>query len=214
MPQDVRRIEWWKSLRERGPDHRNPRLVLLVLSTWMDPDGGSCYPTQLSIAQAATLNVKTVQRLLKRANATGWIRTWQTNAGNHSWRRTHYHATLPTTDHKEADKPRPPEATFKRDARGRFTNVPAGQTATPPSHSGVREPLPHQVREVFEKKSSPSSDSNSQLKRTVVRLAEAGRTPAEIAGILFQYEVGEPQIAQWIREASVSTVRSPRGGTA
>ncbi|MGH2635747.1 MAG: helix-turn-helix domain-containing protein [Actinomycetota bacterium] len=78
---------WQVALRDSGlPDTR--RLVALVLSTWMSPDGDSCFPSLPAIAKGTGLGLATVKRALADLEDAGWIHRERGGGRGHSNRYT------------------------------------------------------------------------------------------------------------------------------
>jgi hypothetical protein len=88
------RIRWWMELRERGPG-KSVRALCFALSTWMDPTGGSCYPTQEQIARAMCITSKSAQLLIKAAERQLWIRVVTERKPGRGWRHCRYVPTIP-----------------------------------------------------------------------------------------------------------------------
>lgn len=72
------------------------RLTLLVLATFADRDGGSCYPSHTLLAERTGQGVATVQRALADCEAAGWIsRTALGSRGGLAWKRHEYRLQIP-----------------------------------------------------------------------------------------------------------------------
>lgn len=52
------------------------KITLLILGTWADEHGRSCYPTQEQIAERSGSAVKTIRKYLKAAEEDGWFKTY------------------------------------------------------------------------------------------------------------------------------------------
>jgi hypothetical protein len=64
----------------------------------------------------------------------------------------------------------------------------------------LREPETLPIKISLQGEDSHSQELDFRLKRMAVRLADSGRTPAEICAVMFRYEVSEAQVVQWIQE--------------
>ena len=88
----------WRSmvLSDAGPATSGARFVLLALSTYMDSDGASCFPSIETLAQATQLSDKTVRTHLAAAERVGWItRELRGRNAGQAWKGYEYAATLP-----------------------------------------------------------------------------------------------------------------------
>lgn len=90
------KFNWRKIvLSSEGPKSSTTRLVLLVLFTHMNSDGGSCYPTIVQIAEEAALSEKAVKQHLKQAGEDGWVEIYEHQGAGQAWRNHGYLARLP-----------------------------------------------------------------------------------------------------------------------
>jgi hypothetical protein len=176
------------------------RLVLLELSTWADADGGRCFPSQRSIADATGLSEKRCQRLLSIAERRGWLRSWLVSVPNSKVHRKHYALTIPAPD--EPEQPRRAAGLIRRDSKGQFkastpptgTINPAHGDRTTPPQDGSTSPLLNQY--------TPKEEGIQEevfLRRRVLELHRQGRDPASIAGLMWRHELPERLIREWIR---------------
>ncbi len=78
-----------------GPRSSTTRLVLLVLSTFMDIDGQRAYPSEEKIAKNAALSEKAVRTHLTIAVKQGWIERELKRSDGQKWAHYHYAATFP-----------------------------------------------------------------------------------------------------------------------
>ena len=81
-------------LSEVGPSGPHTRLVLVALAKWMSPDGGSCWPSTITLAEATALSRRVVGLHLRRAVDEGWIVRRRRGAGRANRGYT-YQATFP-----------------------------------------------------------------------------------------------------------------------
>ena len=136
--------DWRNAVASRqGPANDTTRLVLLVLSLHMNPQGVA-WPSQDHLVQRTALGRRTVQRALERAESEGWIvRGLRTQPGR-KWRLTQYRGTLPGyIDIRE--KPWEPGDCFRRSATMTPPLHERGVTMTPScavAGSLTAEPLP------------------------------------------------------------------------
>ena len=80
-------FEWRDAIQSpAGPPNPTTRHVLLSLSTWMDLQGKSCFPTQEQIQTATGLTPKTIRKHIRLAEKQGWIKTYRrTEATSQTW---------------------------------------------------------------------------------------------------------------------------------
>ena len=73
------------------------RLVLLVLSTYMNADGSNCFPSTQTIAIASGLSEKSVITHLQVAAKLGWIRKCEhgRSFGGRGWKKHRYEPLIP-----------------------------------------------------------------------------------------------------------------------
>jgi hypothetical protein len=87
----------WRGLIIESELPSPAKLVALVLSTHMDRDGGSCFPSLTTIAQESGLGRSTVCRALDQIEGAGLIeRVRGGTVRGGSPRLTRYRATSPT----------------------------------------------------------------------------------------------------------------------
>ncbi len=213
MPRDTDRLAWWRELRERGPTESTLRHVLLTLSTWADPEGGSCYPSQAKIAGGAALAEKTVQRLLRRAQDLGWVRAWLVNVPGSRKHTKHYRLTVP--DGTEAKRPRYAAGLIPRARGGRFRGStplgsainPAGEVRSAPLHSGGTSPGENH----YSTKEEVLRESD--IRGNAIELMRDGLDDPTIAGVLWRFEVSERVIRQWRLEEGFGAARPHPSGS-
>lgn len=86
----------WRNAILSSDLHPTMRLVLMVISTHMNQNGGSAFPSQKTIAKEAGICVRMVKYHLKAAANTGWVkRSLYPNPSGQGWRRTHYGISIP-----------------------------------------------------------------------------------------------------------------------
>ncbi len=86
---------------EDGPPSTT-RLVLLVLSLYMNRKGGSCHPKVPTIALATGLTERAVGIHLREAVRAGWVEIGR-RSGKH-WRQNSYQATWPSPERGSGDR--------------------------------------------------------------------------------------------------------------
>lgn len=66
----------WLGVLGSDPDftERDAWFASVGLLYWMDADGGSCYPSQATLARRLRCCVRTVRRMLRRFESRGWLR--------------------------------------------------------------------------------------------------------------------------------------------
>jgi hypothetical protein len=92
-PIDVKVWQWRIVVRKSRLPFAT-KAVLHALGTFMDADG-CAYPSQETIAAAASSSRRTVGTHLEAAASCGWIRTEQRLQPGQRWRLTHYQASVP-----------------------------------------------------------------------------------------------------------------------
>lgn len=178
-------------------------LVLLTLSTWMGPDGGSCFPSQAEIAAAARVSERTVNRAIKTAERAGWLRTWLVpHAGKRSHSK-HYHAAVPSHQHATRDALIP----LRGKRRSGGSTRPHGSINTPPevgstghlmsAYISMTSTGPDQP-DGLARGEGPSSSLVHNLPARARALAAQGWAPAAIAGVMHKHEVSESLVTEWI----------------
>lgn len=87
----------WRDLvsSKFGPSSPITRLVLLVISLYMDMDGGSCFPSIRLIAERTGLSVQAVVTHIKKAVDEGFLQVSVRGFTGQGWRRHEYKATFP-----------------------------------------------------------------------------------------------------------------------
>jgi hypothetical protein len=67
-------FEWREALMsDSGPEDSTTNHILLVLSTYMDTDGRSCFPSIETVAANSKRHPDTVKKILRKAAKQGWI---------------------------------------------------------------------------------------------------------------------------------------------
>ncbi len=86
----------WRSavLSKAGPKSSAARLVLVALSQWMNAEGGSCWPSIITLAEATALSERAVGLHLAQAVEEGWITRERRGVGRYN-RGFTYQAAVP-----------------------------------------------------------------------------------------------------------------------
>src|SRR5437762_4430771 len=96
MPQRSDTWPWQQALcSEHGPPSAPRRLILLVLATFMDPDGSNARPSQATLAKCALISRRSVVTHLEAAKREGWLATYPAGRNGQGWRLSGYEATVP-----------------------------------------------------------------------------------------------------------------------
>lgn len=94
MEQDYLKLRWQKAIiSEYGPE-KTTRLILLVLSIFMDMNG-ICFPSTVSISKAAKVSLRSVITHLEKAEHDGWIKKMIAGFNGQGWKRNKYQAEIP-----------------------------------------------------------------------------------------------------------------------
>jgi hypothetical protein len=80
---------------ELGPDSATKRLILLVLSIYMDKDGSSCFPSIKTISRDARLSERAISANLSLLSDEGWIIKIDRWVSGRGWRHLQYKASVP-----------------------------------------------------------------------------------------------------------------------
>ena len=88
-------LRWRDAVASPAGPKATTRHVLLTLSLYMNLDGGSCFPTTLTLEEATGLSEKTVVTHLDRAEREGWIDKVDAGRSGRGWKRNGYEARLP-----------------------------------------------------------------------------------------------------------------------
>jgi hypothetical protein len=100
---------WLRAVQRRSDLSRRARLVASVLFTYMDPDGGSCFPSLATIAHDAGYSgTSSVLDGLAELEAGGWLLRDQRRRRDGSPATTSYHAAVPVEAVDPADPVGPP----------------------------------------------------------------------------------------------------------
>ena len=106
---------------EDGPASSTTRLVLLVLASHMDLDGGSCFPSVRTLVRETGLSNRSVVVHLALADKDGWIERTESGT-DQGWKRHIYQAVFPARLEPE---------------RGAADAPPFGEGGEPPSMNVV-----------------------------------------------------------------------------
>jgi hypothetical protein len=95
----TREIEKWEwldlVLGEHGPAAAPTRLVLCCLAQHMNQRGESCFPSQTLIVKRSALSLRAVQKHLRIAVDTGWVKVGRKDRSGRAWFVNEYTATIP-----------------------------------------------------------------------------------------------------------------------
>lgn len=95
----------WRSAVLQSDLPSTTRLVLLVLSTYMDDHGGGCFPSMETIAEGAGLSKRAVITQIATAEKAGFIRISKHGFGGQKWARNEYRIAFPRPEAGEGDSP-------------------------------------------------------------------------------------------------------------
>lgn len=79
-----------------GPPKPMTRYVLDVLTKYMNGDGGNCYPSTRTLAEATGLSERSVCEHLRHATENGWLSKSVRGNSGQGWRRHRYVPLLPS----------------------------------------------------------------------------------------------------------------------
>lgn len=83
----------WRMAVQRSDLHATSRNVAWTLSTHMNREGGSCWPSINRVARESGLSRRTVQRHVVLLEVEGWLRVERSKGGQNATHR--YQATFP-----------------------------------------------------------------------------------------------------------------------
>ncbi|MGO8854414.1 MAG: helix-turn-helix domain-containing protein [Steroidobacteraceae bacterium] len=178
VTRECERWEWREILAsEHGPPDPSTRLVLFVLALHMNSQGGSCYPSQQTIATRTGLSERSVRNHLQAAEKLGWIKVSTLRRPKQAWFNHEYVATIPEALAQYIPKKpwdqdakwTPPEEAA--DSAGRSPEVPqraangAGRPANGAERAAIEDTtagnLRHDARQNLPTNSSSNSPSNT-----------------------------------------------------
>jgi Helix-turn-helix domain len=103
---------WWRKRVAASQLDDKAKAVLHALALHMDALGGSCFPSQGTLARETSLSRWTVARALRRADPgeergrlVERVTVWEHSPGKPPKRHTHYHACDPTTGLRLSETP-------------------------------------------------------------------------------------------------------------
>lgn len=118
MPYPVDRYTWQQSILSMdGPPGGQVRLVLVAISLHMNSHGIGAWPSQQTIADRASIGLRSVKRHLEVADSLGWIERRRAKLAGQKWRRTEYGAMVPDFVYvKLPERPWEKDPTWRRGA--------------------------------------------------------------------------------------------------
>ena len=124
----------WKDIvcSKAGPD-KMTRLVLMVLSLYMDRDGGSCFPSTSTVAERAGMSKRAAGEHLRKAAKQGWILRSSRARSGQAWRRWSYQAAIPSRLREARESPRSEDVAKSTHVRGDYRRQKVG-TRVPPNY--------------------------------------------------------------------------------
>jgi hypothetical protein len=131
VPQRIGVFEWQKAVcSEHGLSNSVARLILMVISLHMDPDGSNAFPSQETIAERAKVTTRSVVTHVGKAVRLGWLRKYTAGRTGQGWHLNGYEATVPDDVYpllKRSERPSPrPKA--KRSERVSAPSAERGET--------------------------------------------------------------------------------------
>lgn len=142
----------WRSALINSDLKAGPKLVALVLATYMNDHGESCFPTQETIAKNASRSVRDVQRAIKELSKTGWIEIHKHGFAGQKWQNNEYKIALPGGQ-KGHDSVSPPSEKGpdrvseggdnhdQKDLTQCRTNSPFNSPITKATNAAIKRPL-------------------------------------------------------------------------
>lgn len=119
----------WRSAvtSENGPSSPTTRLVLLALSTYMNEQKTTAFPSTRTLASNTGLSRRAVEKHIRKARKEGWLAVSQQGRSGKGWKRNEYEISTPQPAKVENDVPH----------EGGEPDSPRGQEGGEPhSHGG------------------------------------------------------------------------------
>lgn len=85
----------WREALLQSDLKAGPKYIALVLSTYMNDHGESCFPSQETLAEKSSRSVRDVQRALKILSEAGWIKISKHGFAGQQWKRSEYKISYP-----------------------------------------------------------------------------------------------------------------------
>ena len=90
------KFQWLNAIKgKNGPESSTTRYMLLMLSTHMNTDGRSCFPSTATLADETQLSERAVCTHLFKAEQGGWIEKRPLGTKGKGWRRHEYKPLIP-----------------------------------------------------------------------------------------------------------------------
>ncbi len=153
-------FSWRSAICDSGLEPTT-RHVALTLSLHMNERGGSCFPSQATLARETGLHDETVRLHLRRLREAGYLLVENDRSMKGRGTRNHYSATIPVEETTGA------QTTGVEDPGAQTTT--GAQTGRPPGRS---TPV-HRGRQVERHNDETPSEVPTEAGRLVSRLAEA-----------------------------------------
>lgn len=88
-------FKWREAFMSSNGPSPTTRHILHVMSSHMDLNGGSCYPSITRIAKMTGYSRPCVSKHIKLAVKQGWLKKEKRKSMNNAWKRNIYHAVTP-----------------------------------------------------------------------------------------------------------------------
>jgi len=99
------KYKWIDAVKSNaGPKSSTTRLVLMMLSTHMGNNGGSCFPSIDLLARETLLSKRVVGLHLQQATMQGWLVRESRKSSGQAWRQYHYSPNIPGGGDLDAKK--------------------------------------------------------------------------------------------------------------
>lgn len=85
----------WRQLMLESDLPATTKHVLMVLSTFINDHGESCFPSQARLSRLTSLTERAIIKHLKFAAESGWIATSKRNKSGQEWAANEYQITTP-----------------------------------------------------------------------------------------------------------------------
>ena len=119
----------WRSAILKSELPSTTKLVLLVLSTYMDDHGSGAFPSMETMAADAGLSKRAVIKQIQIATDAGFIVVSKHGYGGQKWARNEYKIAFPSTKRGEPDSPPIPEKVVNDDHQ---LDQEGGELESPP----------------------------------------------------------------------------------
>jgi len=94
---ETRPVHIWRDLirSEDGPRYSTTRHIQIDLGTFMDGNGGNCFPTRDTLENTTGIYIRTIGKHFGQARLDGWIEIIEHKGEEQAWRKYVFRLRLP-----------------------------------------------------------------------------------------------------------------------